>query len=589
MILPPRDIAQGSPLAMGMRATAGIFATAIVFSFFINLLMFVSPLYMLQIYDRVITSRSEMTLIAITIVAGVLVLVYALLEMLRSRLLVRAGILFDAKIADPIFEAIHRGFLRQSGGASVQCLRDIDTLREFLTGASLIAFCDIPWTPIFIIGAFLLHPWFGFLALAGSVTTLSLTLLNEFMTAKQLSAAGMANVAANQSAQATFRNFEVLQAMGMLAPLRDQWGERHRAVIKLQAQASDKAGGIVAGTKFFRMFLQTGILGMGAYLAINREISPGAMIAASIIIGRALAPLEIAVSNWKNFVAARSSYARIAALLASAGNQPARLSLPKPSGALEVQDLIASVPGRESAPIVKGLSFQIGAGETLAVVGPSAAGKSTLARVLTGVWPPLRGAVRLDGSELDHWAPNELGQHLGYLPQDVELFAGTIAQNIARFGVQNAEAIILAATIAGSADLIQRLPEGYNTQIGEGGQSLSGGQRQRIGLARALHGNPSLVVLDEPNSNLDAAGEEALLLAIQRLKQMRTTVVIITHKVNILAAVDKILVMQDGVAQMFGPRDQVLQRLTAPRIVAAPQQAAQANDLQAVNAVGGHV
>jgi len=586
MIFPQRDTGSGSPLTAGLRATGAIFATAVVFSFFINLLMFVSPLYMLQIYDRVITSRSEMTLIAITIVAGVLILVYALLEMLRSRLLVRAGILFDSRIADPIFEAIHRGFLKQNGASSVQCLRDIDTLREFLTGASLLAFCDIPWTPIFIIGAFLLHPWFGVLALVGSITTLSLTLLNELMTAKHLSAAGMANVTANQSAQATFRNFEVLQAMGMLAPLRDQWGERHRAVISLQAQASDRAGGIVAGTKFFRMFLQTCILGLGAYLAINREISPGAMIAASIIIGRALAPLELAVSNWKNFVATRGSYARIRALLATVGTMPQRMSLPKPKGELEVQDLIASAPGKESLPILKGLSFQIGAGEILAVVGPSAAGKSTLARVLTGVWPPLRGAVRLDGSELDHWDPNELGQYLGYLPQDVELFSGTIAQNIARFREPNAESIILAATIAGSAELIQRLPEGYNTQIGEGGQSLSGGQRQRIGLARALHGNPSFIVLDEPNSNLDAAGEEALLLAIQRLKQMQTTVVIITHKVNILAVVDKILVMQDGAAQMFGPRDQVLQRLTAPRIVGAQPAAAQ-SELQTANA-GGH-
>jgi ATP-binding cassette subfamily C protein len=576
----------GSPLYAGLRSTAPIFGTAIVFSFFINLLLFVSPLYMLQIYDRVITSRSETTLIAITTVAAVLILVYAILEVLRSRLLVRAGLIFDAKIANPIFEAIHRGFLKQSGGTSIQCLRDIDTLREFLTGSSLIAFCDIPWTPIFIIGAFILHPYFGCLAIAGCFITLSLTILNELVTAKHLTAAGGASVAANQSAQATFRNFEVLQAMGMLGALRNQWSERHGAVIQLQAQASDRAGGIVASTKFFRMFLQTCILGLGAYLAINREISPGAMIAASIIIGRALAPLEMAVANWKGFVAVRGSYARVRQLMNTVGAPPVLMALPKPKGALEVQDLVASAPSREASPILKSISFQLAAGEILAVVGPSAAGKSTLARVLTGVWRPLSGTVRLDGADLEHWDPEELGQHLGYLPQDVELFAGSIAKNIARFRELGPEAVIQAATIAGSSDLIQRLPDGYNTQIGDGGQALSGGQRQRIGLARALYGNPSFIVLDEPNSNLDAAGEEALLLAIQKLKEQRVTVVIITHKMNILAVVDKILVMQEGTVHLFGPREQVLQRITAPRIVpASPTPAPQGGGgLQTANA-----
>ena len=570
----------------GVRSTAAIFVTAIIFSFFINLLLFVSPLYMLQIYDRVITSRSEATLVAITIAAAFLILIHASLEMLRSRLLVRAGILFNEKIANPIFEAIHRGYLSRPHLANVQCLRDADTLREFLTGASFIAFCDVPWFPVFVAGAFLLHPWFGYLAIAGGVITLTLTLINEFVTSKDLAAAARTSVAANQSAQATFRNCEVLHAMGMLPALREQWSRRHDAAIKLQAQASDRAGGLVATTRFFRMFLQTGILGLGAYLAIHREISPGAMIAASIIIGRALAPLELVVANWKGFIAARGSFGRIRQLLTAVGAKPARMKLPRPKGELRVEKLFASAPGQDTKPILKGISFDLQAGEVLAVVGPSAAGKSSLARVLVGVWQVQHGAVRIDGAELDHWDSEELGQYIGYLPQDVELFAGTVAQNIARFSGLDHNAVLRAATLAGCFDLIQRMPQGFNTQIGEGGQALSGGQRQRIGLARALYGKPAFVVLDEPNSNLDAAGEEALLRAIQKLKEDRVTTVIATHKLNILAATDKMLILNEGTVQAFGPRDLILQRLTGPRIVMPqPQQPAAANHGRRVDSV----
>jgi ATP-binding cassette subfamily C protein len=550
-----------------LRATRPAFVTAIVFSFFTNLLVFVSPLYMLQIYDRVITSRNHTTLIVLTILAAYLLLVYALLEMLRSRVLVRAGILFDEKIAAPIFNAVHRGNLRNPAGGHHQALRDVDTVREFLTGSGLIAICDVPWVPIFVFACFLIHPWFGYIAIGGAVLILVLTVLNEAMTYSLLSDASRASIAANNQAQATLRNGEVLQAMGMLEALRNLWSKRHDRVIDLQAQASDRAGLIVASTKFVRNFLQTAVLGTGAYLAINGQISAGGMIAASIIIGRALAPVELVVANWKGFTAARNSYDRLKNLLKLVGLQGERMPLPRPVGRLALENVVAGAPGDNRA-IIKGVSLTIEPGEVICVVGPSAAGKSSLARVITGVWARAGGTVRLGGDELDHWDPGELGKYLGYLPQDVELFAGTVAQNISRFRETDSTAIIDVAKLAGCHELIQSLPNGYDTQIGDGGQALSGGQRQRIALARALFGDPALVVLDEPNANLDAAGEEALMAAIQQLKAKGTTVIVVTHKVNILACADRILIMNNGMVQSFGPRDEVLGRLVAPRAVA---------------------
>jgi ATP-binding cassette, subfamily C, bacterial len=564
-----------------VASTAPVFVSVIVFSLFINLLLFVSPLYMLQIYDRVLTSRSEPTLVALTVLAAFLLIVYATLEMLRSRLLVRAGIAFDREVAAPAFRAVHRGNLVRPGGNHIQCLRDVDTLREFLTGAGLIAFCDVPWFPIFVFAAFLLHPLFGYLALSGSVITIALTFLNEKVTRPQLDAASRASMKASQSAQSMFRNTEVLQAMGMLTAIRKPWAGHHDEAIALQAVASDRAGIIVASTKFFRMFMQTAILGTGAYLVIQRELSPGGMIAGSILIGRAMQPIEVAVSSWKGFIAARGAYDRLRNLLNLAGQEPDRMSLPRPQGALQVSDLISGAPGPNNPPILKGVAFNLAAGEIMGVVGPSAAGKSSLARVLVGVWPALRGTVRLDGSDLPHWNSEELGRHIGYLPQDIELFSGTIAENIARFQDIDTEEVIFAANLAGCHEMIQRLPHGYNTQIGDGGQALSGGQRQRLGLARALYGKPSLVVLDEPNANLDAAGEEALLAAMHSLKAMTTTVVIITHKINILAAVDKILIMADGAVTAFGEREGVLQRLIGPRVVAATTSAVAPVSMQA--------
>lgn len=558
-----------SPLQAGVRAIRAPFVAAIVFSFFINLLMFISPLYMLQIYDRVLASRSIATLVAITVLAGALLLVYAALEMIRSRVLVRAGLLFDASIARPAFDAVHRAGLRQPGPGHVQGLRDVDTLREFLTGPGLISFCDAPWLPVFVAAAFLLHPWFGWIAVGGSVAIVGLTLLSELATQRHLRAASGANASALQNAQATLRNGEVLQAMGMLPAVRARWARAHGDYLALQARASDRAGLLVAATKFVRMLLQVAILGAGAYLAIGREISPGAMIAASILIGRALQPIELAIGNWRNFGAARASYARINALFETIGPEPERLSLPRPEGRVQVSGLIVGAPATQGF-ILRGVNFALSPGEVLAVIGPSAAGKSTLARALVGVWPATAGEVRLDGSALTDWHPHDLGQHVGYLPQDIEMFAGTVAENIARFSATDDAAVIAAARAAGCHEMIQALPAGYNTQIGEGGTALSGGQRQRIGLARALYREPRLVVLDEPNSNLDAVGEEALVAAIQGLKTHKTTTIIITHKLNLLSLADRILILDGGTVQAFGPRDAVLGRLIGPKVLPGP-------------------
>lgn len=374
-------------------------------------------------------------------------------------------------------------------------------------------------------------------------------------------------IGANNYASATFRNAEVTRAMGMHGPLRKRWKKRHEEVIGWQAKASDRSAAIMAVTKFIRMGLQIAILGIGAYLVVNENLSAGTMIAASIMMGRALSPVEQSVGNWRSLLGARESYKRLNDLLKKAPPERELMSMPVPKGRIAVEQLLAAPPGVQK-PTIKNLSFEVEPGETIGVLGQSGAGKSTLARVLVGVWPYINGAVRLDGTEVSHWNPDELGQHIGYLPQDVELFAGTVTENIGRFDdAARHEDIIAAAELAGVHEMIQRLPNGYNTEIGEGGLALSGGQRQRIGLARAVYGNPPFIILDEPNSNLDSAGEAALLEAINQLRKAHRTIILITHKTNILSAADKLLVINEGSMQLFGPRDEVLARLASPRVV----------------------
>ncbi len=541
-------------------------ATTVVFSFFINLLAFTSPLYMLQIYDRVIGSRNETTLLGITLLVGYLLIINALLEMLRARIMVHASVAVDGKLAGAVFDATHSAGLHFPRLAQGQSLRDLDAVREFVAGPGLIALCDLLWMPIFITACFILHPWFGAIAIGGAVVILALTLASEFATTKRLGLASRASIGATQRAVSALRNGEVIQAMGMLGVLRKAWLEQHGEALDLQAAAGARSGLISAASKFVRMFLQTMILGLGAYLAIHNQISAGMIIAASIFVGRALAPVEGVVGNWKGMTNARNSWARLAKLFAVAGEPKQQVKLPRPLGHLKLDTVFAGPP-EQSRATLRNVSLEVMPGEVLGIVGPSAAGKSTLARVITGVWPQFSGHVRLDGADFAHWDAQERGQYVGYLPQDVELFSGTVAENVARFQQVESDSIIETARLCGCHDMVQLLPDGYNTAIGEGGAALSGGQRQRIGLARAFFGRPSLVVLDEPNASLDQSGEEALIEAIRRYRSFGCTIVLITHKINVLAAADKIVVLDDGVVQAFGSREEVLKRLTAPRPV----------------------
>lgn len=557
----PSSSAQNNIIRKALSATKPAFFTAIFFSFFLNLAALAAPIYMLQIYDRVLISRSTSTLMLLTLAVAFVYSSSAILEYIRSRVLVRAGVFFDRICNPEIFRAVQKASITNPSPRHVQALRDVDTIREFFTGSGLLALCDIPWVPIYIIAVVMLHPLYGALALISVIITFILAYINERVTRESLERAGAEAIAANTHSVATFRNSEVLQAMGMVDALRKRWLTYHDATLGWQAEASGKGGLLIALIKFNRLMVQSLILGVGAYLVIQREVSPGMMIAASIIIGRALSPVESAVGQWKSFNSMRSAYRRLQDLIAALPPVARKLALPSPLGAVSIENVVAVPPGSRK-PVLNGINMKIPAGSSVGIVGPSAAGKSSLARVLVGVWPIINGNVRLDGSDLTHWNEDQLGQNIGYLPQDVELFSGTIAENISRFDTDPNEAdIVDAAKIAGVHEMIQLFPDGYNTRIGDGGQALSGGQRQRIGLARAVYKLPALIVLDEPNASLDTQGEQALLGAIDFIKQQKKTLILITHKTNILSAVDSIVIMNAGQVKSAGPRDQILSSL----------------------------
>lgn len=526
------------------------------FSFAINLLLLVPAIYMLQTYDRVLTSRNEGTLLVLTLLLVGLLALEAALEFIRSRVLVRVSAALDAGIDARVFDAM---FARTLGGKahSAQLLGDLGHVRQFLTGKGLLAFFDAPWLPIYLLVVFLLNPWLGVFATVAAVILVVLAWFNELATAEVHALSGKLGNGASQYAAATLRNAEVIDALGMLGAMRGRWLNKQGEYLAVLGEAADRGARMGGAVRFFRLVLQSGILGFGAWLVLQNQLTPGGMIAASILLGRALAPVDLAIGSWRSVVAAREAFARLNGLLGAHPTRQSSVDLPRPAGRVAVENLLLAAPGSRE-PILKGISFNVPAGTLVAVVGASASGKSTLARGLVGVWRPLSGHVRLDSADVHACDREQVGPWLGYLPQDVELFDGSIAENIARFGEISSQAVVLAAQRAGVHEMILRLPQGYETQIGTGGTVLSGGQRQRIGLARALYGDPVMIVLDEPNANLDEAGDIALLAALRSMKQEGRTVFLMTHRINVLEVVDAVMILANGKIKAFGPRDDVM-------------------------------
>ena len=531
--------------------------------------MLVPPLYMMQVYDRVLNSRSEGTLVALTVVTMGAFAAMGLLEVIRSRILVRVSARLDNLLSPLIFDAVFRTHAQTMGGARTQPLNDVATVRQFIAGPGLFGFFDLPWAPVFLLLLFLLHPLLGLLSLSGGVILVILAFVSEQTSRSRLSAATRNSVAAANFAETSLRNGDAMLAMGMLEGIKNRWMRRHNESLRLQSGASDWAGILTNATKVVRIALQSLMLGAGAFLAIKGEISPGLMIAASVIGSKSLSPVEALIGSWGQIVAAQQAWRRLRALLDTVAVETERMALPTPKGQLSVSAIVAAPPGAAAA-VLKGVSFDLQPGEALGVLGASGSGKSTLARVITNVWPAASGTVRIDGAELSQWSRDALGPHVGYLPQDVNLFDGTVAENIARLGTVDSEAVVEAAQRAGIHDLILSLPQGYDTPIGESGNRLSGGQRQRVGIARALYGTPTLCVFDEPNSNLDEVGESHLIQALMHLRDTKRTAIIITHKPSILNYVDKIMILQGGQAAFIGPRAEAFARFARPVATGTP-------------------
>lgn len=529
-------------------------------SFFVNLLMLTGPLYMLQVYDRVISSRSMSTLFALTALMMLMYGFMGCMEFLRSRILVRIGNFINAELQDRTFRVWLKQGLLGKAAAKHRPLKDLHAIRNFLSGPAPITFFDLPWTPVYIGVIFLLNSWLGIFATIGALIVLVIAIVSEIATRKpQLEAYKHTNASEHLSQQC-HASAEAVIALGMTETLRRRWSDIDQGGNTHDLKASDITGGATAFLKAFKMFMQSAILGLGALLAIQQIVSPGAMIAGSIILGRALAPIQMVTSQWRSFISTRNAYKRLTEFYLLISEDESRTGLPVPLGYVDVEQLTAAPPGMKKATL-RGVQFMLKPGDGLCIAGPSGSGKSTLARLLVGVWSPQMGDVRLDGATFDQWDRNVLGQYIGYLPQQIELFDGTIGENIARFRTDvDSSEIIAAAAAAGVHDMILKLPDGYNTKIGEGGTILSVGQNQRIALARALFGSPCLVVMDEPNSNLDAQGDDALNDAIKRLRQNGKTVIVVTHRQSAMAALNKILILQNGKQVKFGLKDDLVKK-----------------------------
>lgn len=547
------------------------FLYAGAFSAAINILQLGPILYMMQVYDRVLSSGSYSTLLYLTLLIVFLLLANGAFEWVRSYLLVFASNRIEQSLRERVFNATFKVALQSAQGkSSAQAITDLTNLRQFLTGNGIFAFFDVPWFPIYLAVMFMFHYSYGLMTIFAALVMGALAYVTDVSTSGRMKEANVEAAKAGSHLVNSLRNAEVIEAMGMTAAIRRRQQQYSEEVLRYQAEASKMAGFLSSMSKTFRQVVQSLILGLGAWLALNQEVSGGAMVAGSLLMGRALAPIDLLVATWKGFTQARAQYERLCGLLEQVPGDSERLQLPAPQGALAVEQVFVTPPGGK-VPVLRGINFQLAAGEVLGVIGPSASGKSTLARAILGVWPPASGKVRLDGADITLWNRQDLGPYIGYLPQDIELFDGTIADNICRFGERDAEKIVAAAQMAGVHDLILRQPDGYDTVIGGAGGVLSGGQRQRIGLARAIYGEPKLLVLDEPNSNLDDQGERELVLAIQRIKASGCTVVIVSHRTMILGTVDKVLVLKDGTMLAFGPREQVLSQLAqaAPKLGSA--------------------
>jgi PrtD family type I secretion system ABC transporter len=536
-------------------------------SFGVNILMFTGPLYMLQVYDRVLASRSLPTLV---VLSGLLIFLLAFqgfLDTIRSRIVVRVASLLDEYLAGPVARAVMIiGQVRRDASATAP-LRDLDQVRAFLAGQGPISMVDLPWLPIFVLACWLIHPWLGWLALAGAALLFGITLTMELVSRRPGKALADAAVPRLQLMEQARRN-ESIMAMGMAGSIERRFVQRNNKYIDAMRSSADVTNGFGNLTKALRFFLQSAALGLGAWLVIRHELTPGGMIAASILLGRALAPVETAIANWRNFVAARESAIRLREALSRTAPLGEITTLPDPCREITLAGVVVVPPGGQT-PLLSNITFHVKAGEALAIIGPSAAGKTSLVRTVVGLWPAGRGTVRIDGAALAQWDPDQLGRHIGYLSQEIELFDGTVAENIARMSVEvDSQKVVRAAVAAGAHDMIQLLPDGYDTRIGDGGITLSGGQRQRVGLARALYGEPFLVVLDEPNSNLDADGEQALSKAVLDIKARGGAVILIAHRPSTIAVCENVLLVMNGSQQGFGPRNEILSRIMPP---ASPQ------------------
>ena len=532
-----------------------------IFSFFVNLLMLTGPLYMLQVYDRVLGSRSEATLIALSLLVAFLYGMMGLLDFARGRVMGRVGARFQARLDRRVFEAVMRRSAIASDEKSATGLRDLEAVQRLMTSPVLMSLFDIPWTPVFLIGIMIFHPWLGYLALVGGAILIVIALLNQLSTREPVSKANMATFKSENMAEQIRNEAEMIRSLGMTGAAFHRWQTARTESLRSALKSADLAGGFNTSTKTFRLFLQSAMLGLGAYLVLQGELTPGAMIAGSILLGRALAPIESAIGQWPMVQRSLKGWDSLSELLGEVPPEPERTPLPKPKAKLEAQAVTVIPPGEQQAAL-RAVNFVIQPGQAVGVIGPSGAGKSTLARAITGVWRPAGGKMRLDGASLDNYAPDVLGQHIGYLPQRVQLFDGTIAENIARLLPDaDPQKIVEAAQRAAAHDMILKLPDGYDTRVSAAGGRLSGGQIQRIGLARALYGDPVILVLDEPNSNLDNEGSMALNLAIRQMKQEQKSVLIMAHRPAAIQECDTLLVLDGGVRTAFGPKDGVLKNM----------------------------